>query len=200
MTTPPSAKRSDESPQAAAPVDKRSRNMYVLWAIALTLLLTAALFCWLVVVPVWRVQRVITEVGRQKLSRAEAVQRLGGPDASAGPLISYLRLPESLRRRLAGLVDDSPGSRSLSCPDAWIARLLLVECKGPAVDFFMSELGDEDPTVRRAGVEALGMIGPGASDAIPALEALAKDPHASVRQAAAKALKKIKAAQEKPKP
>ena len=38
-------------------MDKRSRKVYVLWTIALTLLISTALFCWLVVVPVWQGRR-----------------------------------------------------------------------------------------------------------------------------------------------
>jgi HEAT repeat protein len=44
---------------------------------------------------------------------------------------------------------------------------------------------------------ALGTIGPAAGEAVPALEKLLTDDHQEVRQAAADALKKIKAAGEK---
>ncbi len=40
---------------------KRSKRIYIMWAAALGMLLAAGLFCWLVVVPVWRTHSVLAE-------------------------------------------------------------------------------------------------------------------------------------------
>jgi hypothetical protein len=82
----------------------RSRRMYILWAIALTLLISTGLFCWLVVVPVWRTRRVVMEYatdyadeiaeGDSCRDRLEAVRILGGPVPAARELRRYLLLPE----------------------------------------------------------------------------------------------------------
>ena len=40
----------------------RSRRIYVLWSVALTLLISTALFCWLVVVPYLETRTVILRI------------------------------------------------------------------------------------------------------------------------------------------
>jgi hypothetical protein len=82
---------SPESPQAAATVDKKSRKVYVLWGIALTLLISTAVFCWLVVVPVMKVRAAASRYnqGAGYPSREE-MRRLGGPEVAARRVKVYL--------------------------------------------------------------------------------------------------------------
>lgn len=70
-------------------------HRYILWAIALTLLLAAGLFSWLVVVPVWRTHRVIdgatssfrcpAEVEYRRGSAGQLLPRKPGVDMAMGP-------------------------------------------------------------------------------------------------------------------
>jgi len=101
VTTPAPCPASLQEPssQAAGTVDKRSRKVYVLWGVALTLLLTLGIFCWTVVVPVWRTCREVEECREENSSSPElkaGVNRLGGPARAARWLGVYLRLPEAL--------------------------------------------------------------------------------------------------------
>jgi hypothetical protein len=85
---------------------RRSRRMYVLWAIALTLLISTALFCWLVVVPVWQVGPHLAKLsemrsaagGRDPFAYSTAlddtVRNLGGPALTSRRLANYLRYPQ----------------------------------------------------------------------------------------------------------
>jgi len=85
-----------------APAGKpRSRKLYVLWAIALTLLLALGLFSWLVVVPVWQVRSGLKNVGWYASGPVdsipggrELVSELGGPRAATSKLMLYLRMPD----------------------------------------------------------------------------------------------------------
>jgi hypothetical protein len=84
-------------PEEPALVSKsRSHKMHILWAIALVLLLSLGAFCWLVVVPVWRVRSALTrlqacsnvvEWGREV---EHEIAELGGPEASARSIRLYL--------------------------------------------------------------------------------------------------------------
>ncbi len=98
------------------PAKFRSRRMYIMWSVALALLVAAGLFSWLVAVPVWRVKRALasdprqqyspegpgTSAGRLRLLKAElawtreSTESLGGPLRAAGALRCYLRMPDSL--------------------------------------------------------------------------------------------------------
>jgi hypothetical protein len=75
VDTPPKPR----SRTCPAKPEGRSRKIYVLWTIALTLLLSLGAFCWLVVVPVWQVRDVLAGYSSDVLSEQEAIQRLGGP-------------------------------------------------------------------------------------------------------------------------
>ena len=76
----------------------RSRRLYVCWGIALALLLVAALVCWLMVVPVWRVRRAVLscpEFGERLVLlnevrvAEEAIESLGGPERALPGLRCY---------------------------------------------------------------------------------------------------------------
>jgi len=82
----------------APAVDKKSRKVYVLWAIALTLLLALGLFSWLVVVPVWQACRIAQKCSGMDLpghtSPQEGVMALGGQERAARWLPVCRRLPD----------------------------------------------------------------------------------------------------------
>ncbi len=162
---------------------KRSRKLYILWAIALTLLLTAALFCWLVVVPVWRVRAVLTLMPTKNYG--PLITKLGGEHAAATELYEYLRRPDwqapSKRKALDLMSNVSSGREAIA--DAPLDRDLLLEVRLEVIRYLGTEpdssMDDEEWRAR-------------------ALERAAReadDPE--IRQAAREALKKIKAAQEK---
>jgi PBS lyase HEAT-like repeat len=189
----------------------RSRRVYVLWTIALTLLISAGLLCWLVVVPVMQVRRELTEkvtivvsvlrssnpsATRSFLSDPSAsIERLGGPQKATRKIEMYLRMPGNI------------------APDKSWAILLLGSCGQPSIPVLIRELGS--PSVIRRGQAArqLGRIGPGARSAIPALRKLLEELKtnknvwtyegqtslgnpASVSEEAAEALRKIQVTQE----
>jgi len=108
VTTPahsslPDKRDEDLSPQGGAAVNTkpRSKRIYVLWATALTLLITLGLVCWLVV-PLWQVHGVLQKLGASSNWRRarpswkesvgeDAIQRLGGPAKAAPRLVMYMR-------------------------------------------------------------------------------------------------------------
>jgi len=59
------------------------------------------------------------------------------------------------------------------------------------VSVLRAALKDQDPFVRGSAADALGMIGPEAKDAVPALMAAHKDRDKYVRDLVAAALRKI---------
>ena len=101
----------------------RSKRIYVLWAIALTLLLALGLFSWLVVVPVWRVDTLLKNAvskglgGSRGYSMAEpyvpskcdrlalgVVTELGGDADAVRNLRLYLNVPYvEARNRVAAI-------------------------------------------------------------------------------------------------
>jgi HEAT repeats len=162
MTDPATSPASLQEPssQAAAPVDKRSRKVYVYWGVALALLLALGLFCWLVVVPNRRTHAVILDADAWEkrgisfdyidmvIDSDKVVSQLGGPSEARRQLLVYISQPE------------------------WCA------------------------SARTMAVYAL--VGCG-EEATPDLKRLCQHKDKYVRQAAAEALKKIKAKQEKSK-
>ena len=100
------------------PAPACSRRMYVLWGVALGVLLLVGLFSWLVAAPVLRIRGIVEKYpepvrmppGRGRWSSetrkremeenlrwsAEGIIALGGPSKAAARLDLYLRLPQSL--------------------------------------------------------------------------------------------------------
>jgi len=147
---------------------KRSRRVYVLWAIALTLLLTGGLVCWRIVIPYLQARGAV---------RAQDPKRLGPPAQAARKLSVYLRLSR--------FFPGEPGSRET-------ATWYLGEAGGEeAVPELIDTLKDSDMSVRRYAALALGEIGPAASEASPALAAALQDSNGDVRYAATGALGRI---------
>jgi len=171
-----------------SPAPSRSKRIYVLWGVALALLLVLGLFCWLVVVPVWRVRisagrfaavgdfRVLS-TNWEEVAQDE-VTALGGPQRAAVLLHNYLRLPSFL------------------ASNRHAATEMLGWCGEVAVGALLEAMTDDDISVRSAAARALGRIGHDAQGVVAVLTEALGDKDEYVRAAAAEALKKIKAAQE----
>jgi hypothetical protein len=97
MTAPDPSPACPQEPssQAAGAVDKRSRKVYVLWAIALTLLLALGVFCWTVVVPFFEIRAAVVRCAKDRDVVKTEVENLGGPERAAAKTTSYLRWPLS---------------------------------------------------------------------------------------------------------
>jgi HEAT repeat protein len=198
---------------------KRSRRMYILWSIALTLLLSTALFCWLVVRPhvesYYQVRRAIDNMeGKPVFSGAdEAVQELGGNGEALVKLRRYLRIPG---------IDPDQKDEAARClgrcgPSAIPDLIVLLDIRSDDVTSYststeavmaLSRMGaaavpdlvrtlEEGPDRRRyPAIIVLDALGSAARPAIPALEVLAKSDTTRVRKAAVRAIISIKAARE----
>ncbi len=139
---------SPELIQAAHPVDKRSRKVYILWTVALSTLVALGLMCWLVVVPYVQARRAVVHcvshpgdlsghgvsthhatVSFQSLQNG--VGRLGGEEAAVRKLSVYLRFPHRLtpHRPIGALMLGVCGKRAgpelmrlLRHDDNWVVR------------------------------------------------------------------------------
>lgn len=204
------------------PGQKRSKRIYILWGVALALLLSLGLVCWLVVVPYYSAKHAVQKANSvsrdDHAARQEIVQGLGSPEQAAWKLGRYIRI-----RRVVG--DSSAQGTEWDftaveavlllryCGRPGLARLFEIIRKrdtdlGMAAKVTVTELGpefvdlvppliaalsDPDLSVVIYAAQALGSIGPGAAGAVPALEKLKKEGQPGPRQAAADALKKIRA-------
>ncbi len=152
---------------------KRSKRMYVLWAIALTLLVTTALFCWLVAAPVWRTRAVVARCRAELDDRCpnrddirKYVPQLGGPDAAAEGLWMYIVAP------------------AWAAPHESLAIGLLPGCGEGGYERLKQLLADKDPNVRISAVTALGCVDGRAEEVLSLLgKALREEPE-NVRYAA----------------
>jgi hypothetical protein len=186
----------------------RSRRLYILWAIALTLLLCLALFCWLVVVPVWQVRNavecaefVVTEEDGQRL-----VAELGGAERAARRLDSFIRLPSwatgirdsdgisgpyytSPRDKYIRLLSycDEPGVHVLARLSNHPSEAMAKEARGMleyiayGVGVFPGRTSHAEPSSPGTGID-------------PSVEFANSGVRKQVRYVAAEALRKIKAA------
>ncbi len=140
----------------------RSRRIYVLWGVALSLLLALRLLSWFVVAPCLQVRWALGEL--RSCSRAykwnmltgaapveRALERLGGLEEAVPKIAFYLRLPRWATTARRDAVS------------------LLADCGPPAVPVLARTLREEEPPLRTSAAAALGCIGPGASSALPAL-------------------------------
>jgi hypothetical protein len=183
--------------QPAQPADRRDRRVYVWWAVALTLLGLLGAFCWAVMVPYCQVRNEVRAAVRELKSklntydgpsrhfaaRRNAVTGLGGPEAASRKIRAYLRLP----RRLA--------------PDRYEAVMILPLCGEAGVPVLADIVtSSEEAPLRELAALCLGCKGETAAPAASALQAASRDRDPSVANAAAQALKEIKAAQERSRP
>ncbi len=124
-------------------MDRRSRKVYVLWGISLAFLLALGVFCWLVVVPVWRTHRVVAEYGKPRATKDDKaevfIKMLGGSEQAARKLSAYLRVP--------GIPEASRGNA------AW----LLARCGDTAHPELKRLLKDKNLTVWMAAHVGLGL-------------------------------------------
>jgi len=170
-----------------SPATPRSRKLYVLWAIALTLLLALGLFSWLVVVPVWEVHEALETVSQSCMwhpapsrhhdhladLRREVVDKLGGQREAARKLSIYSRLP------------------LWSAPRRGLALFVLGDCGEAAVPALVNALGDNSSLFRRVAAESLCAIGEVAVAAVPSLRKALRDERWEVRAQVAFALGNI---------
>jgi HEAT repeats len=140
-------------PPAASPEPtQRSKRLYILWAIALTLLISTALFCWLVVVPVWQVRNAVLgcdDLGKGDKTYDDPYRRqallLGDPANAVGKIRLYLRAP-----------DFAAGKKD-------VAVELLGFCGPVAIPELQRILEGPETELHRAAIRALGTIGPPAA-------------------------------------
>jgi HEAT repeats len=159
---PPPKPRSRTCP---AKPEGRSRKIYILWAIALILLLSTGLLCWLVVVPFIQVRKIVERVARTKTGEYEEVKRMG-PVVAARRLGLYFRMPESI------------------APEKLAALRMLSHCGQAGAPAIIEALDDEDREIRQAAAEQL----PWSEVSAPALIRTLRDPDRLVRSCAATTL------------
>jgi HEAT repeats/HEAT repeat len=191
--------------EAPIPVETkpRSRRLYTLWSIALTLLFSAGLFCWLVVLPVSRAESILLDVSRNAISAEDAVTRMGGPKASLRKMRLYLACPRSLvsERVMAVHLLGLCGAeaipilhRTLKDPDpkvrSWSASSLVTigPDDGRTLQILSPLLADDDHLVRANTAAALADLG---AVAVPVLKKALQDKHPLVRKIASRCLAEI---------
>jgi len=152
---------------------KRSKRLYVYWGIALTLLVTVGLVCWLIVAPVLRVHSAIRATQGLKIPQDAAIANLGGPERAVQELDLYIRMP------------------GISRDDKHSAVNLLGHCGQPAVKSLTRYLKHEDYYMMVGAINALGRIGPDAAEAAPALAPFRDHNDSDVMIAADRAIMKI---------
>ncbi len=151
-----------EQPGEHISTTSRSKRIYILWGISLTLLLTGGLLCWKVVAPYLAVRGALSEVrgcmrvwkGNQLADAGavkRALERLGGPERAVHRLAFYLRLPHWATTDRADAVS------------------LLGHCGQPAVPVLTRILDEEEPGLRAVAAGALYTIGPQSRPALRAL-------------------------------
>lgn len=172
---------------------KRSRRIYVMWAIALALLLALGLLCWKVVVPVWQVRKAVRSCSRSLfvyMGNRPAGASLGGDagateNGAAWTVALDRRIArtvfidrESMRREIENLGGSRRAAERLGhylhlprwvAPDRQAAAFMLGYCGRAGVPRLIDALADDDPGVRRRAAEVSGHIGPDAEEAVPAL-------------------------------
>jgi HEAT repeat protein len=132
-----------QSPAASPTPQRRSKRLYILWAVALTLLISTALFCWLVVVPVWQVRKALSRCHRQyppdvvKDSHEDVIRDLGGKHAAANKIRLYLRMP-------AFLTEGRP-----------VAVVLLGNCGDNALPTLLDIYHSDDDSLKVAALYAM---------------------------------------------
>jgi HEAT repeats len=120
----------------------RSRRMYVLWAIALALLLSIGGFCWLVVVPVWQIRGAVARCKPDTVDWEDRalveIENLGGSERAVERLSMYLRCPE------------------FAAPDQVGAVVMMAWCDEGATPALIGLLEDERVEIREAAAVSLG--------------------------------------------
>jgi len=162
-------------------VATRSRKVYICWAVGLGVLLAAGVFCWLFVLPVMHMNRLIEDFWYQRHSpdsihhrKQVVIRALGGPDGAIASLRFYVSCPDWAARR------------KLLVPD------ILIECGRPAVPTMTWMLRhNSDARLRRAAAIALWYMESEAVEAVPDMIAALDDPADDVRLYAAVGLSRM---------
>ncbi len=159
-----------------------------MWTAGILLVLGLAWFVGAVVVPVWQVRAMVSEMNRRYVlyeqkgyplgthDELDQVTRLGGPEAMLGKMRLYLRMPKSVAvhrhiaayfMRFGGTAATEPMLQMLADPDPKV-RLLVVRglaCNAMeigdsrAVSELVKVLGDRDDSVQKEAVSWLAMLG-----------------------------------------
>jgi HEAT repeat protein len=194
-------------------MDENSRKVYVLWGIAMVLLLAAGLFCWLVVVPVWRVKEAVgrwkqyeSDDSRLDLVMPAEIEKLGGSGQAARELALYLWLPDFLApdKRLAVDLLEACGEAAtpallanLSHRSERVRNAVLWEMRygGPAARAAVPQLAEivsgQAPGSASAAALVLCELGPDAAEAVPSLIIALRSDDSELRTKAARALGRI---------
>jgi len=144
--------------------------LYVYWGIALTLLISTAAFCWLVVVPILEARTAVAGASNPRWNEEGTVRDLGGTVAAARKLSLYLRTPLP-----------TPDERSY-------AVAVLGFCGRSAVPALIREMADQDEASRRGVMISIRRIGPEAKEATAALAVELAGKNPAHRQLAARAI------------
>jgi HEAT repeat protein len=146
--------------------------------------------------------RLASDADVQAASAAcEALGQLGGP-AAAAPLVTRLLKGDGASKAAAlALARLGPAARLAVAPlvaalksdkeDGRLARAVLERLGVSAVPDLERALKEGDPTLRRAAAEVLGLMGPRAAVAVPALVKLLEDRDPAVAISTAQALLRI---------
>jgi HEAT repeat protein len=197
-------------PVLSRPAPTRTWCVYVLWAIALGLLLGLGLFCWLAVMPVIEVRQAVSGLKalnpRSGTDTKKCAVSLGSPKQAVNKIRLYLLSPgassyeKSLALEILGYVGRPSVPFLVDClrdDDYYIRRAAAGALAhigvdaAPAVPLLTKALESRDLNDRCYAASALGAIGPQASQAVPGLIELMNDQCGEVRNCAAMALGEI---------
>ncbi len=191
--------------QGYAGQEPRSKKIYVYWGVALALLLTAGLFCWLVVMPYLQVRAAIlryrASTGYMPGQARKQVKELGGPESAVTALALYIRLPQCVAPHSSDAMDmlaqcDAKGQAALlqllndDDPDIAADAAYQLgwshnpQAVGPLIDILQDE--HESGCLRAAAATALGWIGD--QRALSSLAAQMDNPETEIRWSAVKAI------------
>jgi HEAT repeat protein len=198
---PVSPQEPASSQAAPAAEAKRSRRLYICWGMALTLLVSLSLFCWLVVVPVVTLrQEVRKALGPPPISfdfeewsnshKPESrIGVLGGAEDASLKLGSFLRLP----RWAVGKDEDEVDAMDRIDPYyRHRAVRLLTHCGSDGVEELAALLTTTDREVRLAALTGLALLGGEHERARHAIERALDHEDEKVRALAADILKSVR--------
>ena len=125
---------------------KRSRTVYVLWAVGLALLLALGAFCWMVLGPALEargaIRQLVAASGEEAAAQEAAlVQRMDGQDEACRKLLLYLKVPNRSAHERAA------------------AAALLGHCGDGALAPLLGLLADPDWTCKACAATSLGKLG-----------------------------------------
>ena len=116
----------------------------------------------------------------------------GGSSILAAETLGRIGTPEAIKAAVAVMIQTYEDPEA-SASDASDAEQILIRIGTPEalIPFYYKKLQDEDPDVRGYAAEALGQMGEGAKDAVPALTQALQDEDPEVIYSAIEALESI---------